>query len=476
MQAPTSKGRYHVPGPYAAIHWLNDDILLSIFNCYRLDNEYSWNHRPGWCKLSHVCTRWRHIIYECTSHLGMHIECTNGFPILGTLEHLPLLPLFLKYNSPITGSGRMTLPEQDELGIYHALRFHGRVRHIDLNLPASILHKVLVLIDGHFPILEHLSLSCAAKNSITLTLPKAFLAPNLRHLTLPGIGTPRRLRVLTSTVSLVTLVLGEIETSSYFRPRLLVARLQSLPHLEELSIDFSIPIPRPSTEKALLGERGAPVTLSSLKKIGFKGVGAYLEFLIAQIRAPHLEWLDITLFNQIAFALPHLSYLINTTEAFKLPSAEVVFHRNTVHLTTHPGSEGGPFSFHVICKQLDWQIDCAAQICHALIPALSGVEKIMLYCSYSEIPTELQNGEIDSITWHELLRSFIGVKELYIPDRLLEELSLALQVDEVGSDPGFLPNLRSVNAKHNLLTSFIDTRQVMGRPVQFVEWSQWDLY
>jgi hypothetical protein len=58
------------------------------------------------------------------------------------------------------------LTEQDELGIYHALRLHDRVRHIHLDLPPSILHKVLVLMDEHFPILEHLSLSFTAQNSI----------------------------------------------------------------------------------------------------------------------------------------------------------------------------------------------------------------------------------------------------------------------------------------------------------------------
>jgi hypothetical protein len=58
------------------------------------------------------------------------------------------------YNATVT-----ILTEQDELGIYHALRLHDRVRHIHLHLPPSILHKVLVLMDEHFPILEHLSLS-----------------------------------------------------------------------------------------------------------------------------------------------------------------------------------------------------------------------------------------------------------------------------------------------------------------------------
>ena len=398
----------------------------------------------------------------------MHINCANGFPIVDMLNHLPPLPLFIDYYE-YTESGA-SLPDQDdyELGIYHALRLHGRVRHIELLLPPSILHKVSVLLDGHFPILEHLSLrvSPICKNRLPLTLPKAFLAPNLRHLVLPSISPPRRLRVLASTVSLVTLMLSEIRASSYFRPRVLVARLSSLPLLEELFIGFSIPIPRPSTERELLGEQGNTVTLPSLKKLGFKGVGTYLESLVAQIRAPLLERLDITLFNQISLALPHLSYLINITKAFKFPIANVNFDRETVYVTM-AGSGWAPSLLRMICKPLDWQIDGMAQICHGLIPALSCVERLTLN-HHEEISSELRDGGIDSATWHDLLRSFIGMKELDIGGNgISEELSHALQVDEVGLDPEFLPNLRSIRARRNLFASFIDTRQVVGRPVQF---------
>jgi hypothetical protein len=452
---------------YPAIHWLNDDILLGIFKCYRL-YDGNWNVRLGWCKLSHVCQRWRHLIYESAFYMGMHIECTNGSPIVDTLDHLPPLPLFVDYRH--TTPGASILPKQDVLGIYHALRLHDRVHHIDLDLPPPILHKALVLMNGHFPTLEHLSLSLSAQNSIPFTLPKAFLAPNLRHLTLPGISPPRRLRMLTSTVSLVTLAISNIQTSGYFRPRVLIARLSSIPQLEELDIGFSIPIPRPSAERELLGEERAPVTLPSLKKLSFKGVSAYLESLVAQIRVPLLERLDIALFNQITIALPHLFHLINTTEVFKPRIAAAYFNFNEVivivdhHISP---SLGGPLIFSVKCTQLDWQIDCAAQICDALTPMLSSVEQFMLHCDHFQIPTELQNGKIESTQWHDLLRPFIGTKELHINYTFLEELSRALQVDEVGSDPGFLTNLRTIAGRRNLFTSFMDARQAVGRPVKF---------
>ena len=322
----------------------------------------------------------------------------------------------------------------------------------------------------NFPILERLSLSRDSfSDRLPLTIPKAFLAPNLRHLTLSDIGLPKRLRVLTSTVSLVTLTLGRIQTSSYFRPRLLVARLQSLPLLEELAITFSIPIPRPSTERELLGENGAPITLPSLKTLSFDGVGAYLESLVAQIRVPLLEQLEIWLFNQIAFVLPHLFYLINNTKVFKFSRATVSFYHDKVFVSKNHGHGLGriPFSLCVGCKPLDWQIDCMAQICHGIIPTLSSVEELSLVLAYQKISTEMRNGTIDSTTWHDLFRTFIGVKKLRIGNALSEELSRALQVDEVGLDPSFLPNLQSIHENHNLFTTFIDTRQVMGRPVRF---------
>ena len=399
----------------------------------------------------------------------MHIQCTHGTPTVDTLDHLPPLPLLIGYWHAMT--------EQDELGIYHALRLRDRVRHISLRLPPSILHKCLVLMDEQFPRLEHLSLSFEADTFTTLTLPKTFLAPNLRHLSLSGSAPPKRLRFLTSTVSLVTLVLWDIQTSSYFRPRLLASRIWSLPQLEDLSIMFSVPIPRPSAERELLGEPGAPVTLPNLKTLRYKGVSAYLESLVAQIRVPLLERLDITLFNQIAFALPHLFHLINIPERFKLPTAKVFFDRDAVSIITAPHisqQSDEPFCLHVMCEQLDWQIDCAAQICSMLIPSPADVERFTIDFYDKTLPSELQDGGIDCTTWLELLSSFIGVKELHVCGGLMEELSKALQVDEVGSNPGFLPDLQDivcdsqwVPSDNNPFASFIDARRVTGRPVRF---------
>ena len=251
-----------------------------------------------------------------------------------------------------------------------------------------------------------------------------------------------------------------------------MARLQSLLQLEELSVSFSVPLPRPSAEGELLNKRGTPVTLRNPKHLTFVGVSAYLESLLAQIETPFLERLNITLFMQIDFAFPHLSCFLNITEKIKSHLLVVGFGHNVVSITTRSTPIDECFVLHVRCRQLDWQIECAAQVCSAIMhtPLLAGVELLGLEFDEKAMPEEWQDGEIDARTWHEFLRSFIRVKTLHVCCSLSEELSRAFEGDEIGSDPGFLPDLQAIvngsNKSASLFLSFIHTRQVANRPVR----------
>ena len=381
--------------------------------------------------------------------------------MMDTLDHLPPLPLIVHYWSN---------KRQDELAIYQVLRQYGRVRHIELSLSHSILHKALALMNEHFPILEHLRLLCFDREYwLPPTLPEAFLAPNLRHLTIVGVDLPKGLQVLTSTVSLVKLSLSNVQSSGYFYPRILLARLQSLPLLEELSVTFSIPIPHHGTERELLGEIGAPITLACLKYLDVGGIGAYLEPFVAQIRVPLLERLSIDFRenrNQIAFVPPDLSYLINITKVFKFSSAMVMFQENQVYVDM--GHDHGMVQVWVSCPpscpSMNQQIGVAARIYDALIPTLSDVEKLKLFFGYQPEDKPWISRVESAETWHNFLRRFVGVKIICTDNTLFAMLSYSLQVDEVRSDPGFLPNLQYVYGKGKGLT----TRRVVGSPVQFL--------
>jgi hypothetical protein len=466
--------------PYRSFHHcegintLNDDVLLVVFNLYRLDNELNWNTRLAWCNLSQVCRRWRHLVYGSAFHLGMQILCTNGTPLVDTLVHLPPLPLVVDYQYPTA----TIMGAQDEPGIFHALQLRDRLRRVVLHIPPSILDRLLFLmeVEEPFPVLSHLSLSSSAEEGTTLLLSKTLLAPNLRHLTLLGIGLPKKLMFLSSTVSLVTLTLTNILDFGYFLPQHLIARLRSLSQLEELSIGFSVPLPRPSAEDELSQDMEATVTLPLLKRLTFRGVSVYFDNLVAQMRAPLLEQLSITLFNQLHFALPHLSHFTNTAEGLRLPIANIIFKDDAVSILMDEREQqlgGGlsSFNLHVMCRQFDWQIDSAAQICSALVATLSGVEQLSFEYEGQGVSAEWQDNAADAVTWHELLGPFKGARKLRIGRALSWELSCALQGDEMGSDPGLLPILEELAAEleeedaDNAFMSFIEARQAAGRPV-----------
>ena len=445
-----------------------------MFNHYRLDDVKKWNVRIGWCKLSHVCRRWRHLIHESVFYLNMHLICTNGSPVVDVLTHLPPMPIAIDYQyaTTIAPAGALDIP-----GISHALQLRDRVRRVVLHMPSSSLENILMLMDEPFPILEQLSITSTTEGR-KLILPETFLVLNLRHLTLPGISLLEGLAP-SSTASLITLTLMNIRAADYFLPKHLVAHLSSSPQLEALCIGFSVPLPRPSAEWELLNALGPPVTLPRLKSLTFRGVTAYLDSLVAQIRAPQLRLLDITLFNQVAFVFPHLVHFTNTTLGLKLPVGKIFFNYDSASIVTNRRSKRrrgkGPSGFHlrVICTQFDWQIDSMAQICRSLMPLLSSVEKLTLDFDGQEMPIEWQHGAVDRAAWPELLQPFVGVNMLRVCRALAWELSDALQSHDVALTLDLLPVLQTlvheqeVEAEHieNAFVSFVEARRIADRPV-----------
>ena len=456
---------------YTSINTLNDDALLIIFKHHRpADDERNGALRPWW-SLARVCRRWRRLIYESALYLDAHIICTEGTPVVDKLSLLPPLPLVVNYRS-------RNIRARDELGISHVLRLRDRVRRIDIRLPPSNLRKLLVLMDEPFQILEHLHLASTTDQDTSLILPETLLAPNLRHLTLLGIKLSTELSLLSSAISLVTLTLENIRDSAYLLPELLITRLCAFRQLEELSIRFAIPLPHSGAESEFLDALETPTTLPRLKRLTFRGVGAYLESLAAQIRAPSLEQLHVTLFDQGFFVLPHLSNFVNKAEGLQLPIvAKIIFEQGGLTLTTDHRrwhqlrNESSGFSLRVICDVFDRHVDCAAQICNTLGPVLSDVEHLTL-TGRRWVPVDRQLGNVSSARWRKLLRPFIGVKRLHMCRVLRSEISRALQEDDAGLDPWLLPSLQElipdISQSDNSFTSFIDARQNAGRPVRLV--------
>ena len=381
------------------------------------------------------------------------------------LAHLPPLPLVIDYRNSISA--------EDEENIIPALQQHGRIRHIVLQAPSQILHKLLLPMDGLFARLEHLSVLSTSDQDTNLILPKTLRAPNLQLLLLRGVSLPTGLSLLTSTVSLVILSLTHIRLSGYFRPEHLAAHLQHLTQLEELSIGFSIPIPRPNAEGELLRGPIIRVMVPSLRRLIFRGVGAYLDSLIARISAPLLERLSITLFNQLAFTLPHLSHFTNTVAGLRQPVANVSFTPEAVSIFIGHREQAVDrvFSLTVNCREFDWQIDSAAQVCGVLMPALSVIDDLTLDLDQHMTPSE--GHAVGSVVWRELLLPFIGVKKLRIGHNALSyKLSCSLDPDDPGLIPELLPDLRELEVHlearqaNEAFSAFVNARQQADRPVR----------
>ncbi|KAI0246812.1 hypothetical protein BJV78DRAFT_1286045 [Lactifluus subvellereus] len=457
--------------PHSPIHTLNDDVLLNVFHLYRLDNLNEDNpffQRGGqrwWYKLAQVCRRWRYLILEAPSHLHLHLQCTNGVPIANMLAHSPPLPLSIYY------SDRYPVTLEDEEGILLALRHSDRVHHIYLYLPSSKLQKIITTMDEQFPILERMYIWSQTEGDRSLALlPRTFQAPHLRHLELWPAALPIGSPFLTTAVGLVTLTLEDIPPSAYFPPSSLLARLSLMPQLEMLRIEFYSPLPNRDVERQLLD---APImtqiTLPNLRSFSFKGVSAYLDGLLARISAPVLRGLNIKLFNQQTFTVPHLSQFMGPSETLSFSTVRLTFDNYSAHLEAVEPEGQRRCEVWIMCRHLDWQVSFAAQILDTLQLVLSVVEKLVLRHRRHRESSEWHN-EVDRTLWRQLLRPFSNLKTLHVQNELVGKLARSLQTDDGEPPLELLPNLEEVGYSggddaRDAFTPFIDQRQVAGHPV-----------
>ena len=291
--------------PSTSIHLLDDDSLLIVFCLCRpviLDAESEdddanilgggeWNRERWWHRLIQVCRRWRYLVLQSAFHLQVSLVCARGTPVADMLAHSPpAIPLIIDHFD----DEDQELTAEDEKGIILALQHRDRVRRIRLLKPTPILQKLIIALDGEFPILEFLFIwhqryhwRPLFEPNTNLYFPETFRAPHLRQLMLKNFATLIESPLLTTIRNLTTLYLFRIPSSAYFHPNVLIQRLSLMPQLEELWIGFS---PKRDVERQLLRTSIITrVTLPNLRWLGFRGTSAYLEVLLPWVTAPLLE-------------------------------------------------------------------------------------------------------------------------------------------------------------------------------------------
>ena len=465
-----------------SIHILDDDSLLNIFHLYRRlliyeekDDEIyflvegGWDRERWWYKLVQVCRRWRYLMLGSASHLDLCLLCTYGTPVTDMLAHSPPLPLIIDY---FDFDESHDITTRDEENILLALQHHDRVRRIRLQMPIPNPRRIIVAIDGEFPMLESLFLWNPANINRSLIFPKTFQAPHLRCLILDDIVYPIGSPSITTAVGLVTLMLS-IPPSPYISPYQFLLWLSLFPQLETLGIGFFSPIPTHDVERQLLHMPSMThVTLPNLRRFVFKGVSAYLEGLLPHIMTPHLETFQIEFVKQPepTISIPHLQQFMTTTKKFRFNCAKLQFYEAVIAVWMYPrewrGMELEPFSMIMDCRRPDQQVASLAQISNALRSALSAVEYLTLMC----FRRSMSSRGAGRTQWRELLSPFTNVTSLTVPEELIGQLSRSLHSDDGEALMELLPELKELSYPASDDTSdafaaFIDARQNAGHPV-----------
>jgi hypothetical protein len=451
-------------------------VLLNIFHLYLLEepDEYrDWygvyygrrNRQLWWYRPAHVCRLWRNIILESPSRLNLRLFCTNAVPVADMLAHSPPLPITIDYHT------HWEITAEDESGILLALSHRDRVRHIYFSLLPN-MEKFITAMDDQFPILERMHI-----DSETVDLPVTFQAPNLRHLTLRtdtfSIGSLAP--SLTTTASLSTLELSNIPE---IPPSYILTRLSLFLQLEKLSIGFKSPVSNHDVE-GQLHQTPDTITLPNLRWFVFYGVSAYLDVLVPWITAPSLSFLHVKLFHRLSFPFPRLLQFTQTSESFSFSSVKLDLMDHVVQVTAGPWRERFPLQLHILCGDLDseLQVASAVQIFGTLSPLLSAVERVTLSYERHDESSEWYNN-IHRSQWRELLRPFINAKTICVQGAPVDKILRPLLSHDGEPPLELLPNLEEVRYfgpadDQDLITAFVDERQVAGHPVIPVTCTQW---
>jgi hypothetical protein len=440
-----------------AIGRLSDEVLLNIFRYY-LDTSPRF-----WPRLTHICRKWKHIVFASQRALRLRLFCTHGTPATKTLDCWPTLPIVVQYGGPPEPSPPAT---EDEDNTVAALRQSGRVSSISLILTNSLLEK-LSAIDRPFSELEDLVLR--SQTSVLLTLPRAFRwGLRLRTLHLTRATIPALPELLSLSEGLVDLQLHEIPQLGYLALNAFVDSLSGMTQLRSLSLShhfLSFAFPRNYVR--LPPQSGERVVLPALTCLKYRGTSEHLDRLVARIDAPRLGDIDIGFLGQPMMDVSQLSQFIDRIEMQKLHRRiAILSSEDTISISFTQPDSPSRLELQISCELLDLQLSYMAQICNGLSAFLIGVEHLHIGVRRTT-SGQYDNQDED---WLELIQSFRGTKWLHIAGEHSTNIVFALQQSQVRGDT-VLPALCKLCIREpephytplrDAVVSFIHSHQVSG--------------
>ena len=423
-----------------------------------------WKRQNAWSRLTHVCRKWRAIVFASSSRLDLGITIGPHHPSHIKTILSSSLPIFIKYGRIYSGvsigSARWRM--------LAALKHHDRVRKISFEEMSVEFEKFFDKTQCAFPVLE--SLSLCFKHIHEAKLPNTFLKGpdpsslnNLRHLKLGPTTLASISDFLLSATALTHLSLQIDAACSPSAEASLLACLQGMPCLCSLDLSLTHKSPsQPPTPKDI-------VRLSKLTFFHFVGSSVDLDALVAGLSAPSLLDVDFKFHDEIWPPIVHLprfnDEIENHYRVIFMP-----FQENNLCLSfyTHSDCNGDEpmFKFGPVWRHHPESI---IRMSDAFATMLSAVEEldVSLFGMY------VKSWE-DCMPWRRFLQWLASVKVLRIEDgasyfgRTLSE--------KPDSDLGFLPALTEIELSEDgsderaavlaYFQPFVIARQQAGCPVK----------
>jgi hypothetical protein len=408
------------------IDMLPDNVLLEIFDFYRQDPSSLLDQATlilgdplsawRWEKLSHVCRRWRDIIFGSPRRLELQIFCTTKTPARTSLDILPLFPIIVFVSSLFLWEGEDGLEN-----IIAAVERHDRISQVFISgVDGPVVGRLAPKMREPYPLLTTFYL--VSTDESAPPLPDGFLggsAPLLQWFILHSISFPAFPKFILSATQIFYINLYNIPHSGYISPQEMSTCLAALPNLECLTLGFQSPLSRPlRTELSSLTR----VVLPVLATLYFKGASEYLEDFLARTHIPLLSQLKLRLFLDPIFDIPRLHRFIFQREGLWLLSpAWVMFDLRRIVITLGQPSR---IELEILCEERDRQLPSLTHVCGQHLP-LSCVEQLSV-CELRWGTLHWNDG-IDSSQWLELFRPFIAVRDLYVSKQFTPFVTTALQ-------------------------------------------------
>ena len=447
---------------------LPDDVLLDIFDFYKDDPSSRISFSWKWKTLTHVCRRWRHIVFASPRRLGLRVVCFDTTPVTTLLDIWPSFPISVIHFSHYPHTA---LDEKGVENLIAAVEHRDRTAEIQIfHISVPALKKLAAAMNGPLPVLTNFFLGSTDEQ--VPALPETFLggsAPSrLQSFHLSGIPFPSFPKFILSATHIAHLALGHIPNSGYISPDAMATCLATLPNLESLLIGFRPPLSGPL-------QIGFPplirAVLPALVRLSFSGASEYLEDLLARTHTPLLKQLIIKFFMGLIFDTPRLHSLIIRGEwltplsptwvAFDYKQISIILGRPTrIRLT-------------ISCEERHFQLSPLAQVCNQQLPFLSLVEQLSICELFQGSFSWNDNLNMGSSQWLELLRPFVAVQNLYVSKDLVPFVAASLLELTEERTMEVLPALKNLflegfepsGSVQEAMKPFVFSRQLSGYPV-----------